>query len=126
MRKILAIVAFLLIGGFAFADEVKVVKPVKPTIKVVPKTGVALPVVRPLPGRYYWNHPGFGWGYWYYPAPTVAVPQNYYLDEYGRVVPNGYAYDPYGNLIPLEVAAAPTPYYIYPYRYYYGRNWWWR
>jgi len=128
MKKLIA-VACLLVCGSLFADEPKKVevevkkKPVEVKVTVQPKVGVALPSVRPLPGRYYWQHPTFGWGNWYYPAPAVPAPANYYFDQYGRVVPNGYVYDFNGNLVPLPVAA-PYPYYYG--RYYYGRWGWWR
>lgn len=118
MKMILsAIVGLSLFAGIGFADE-KIETDTK-KVKVVPKVGVRLPVVRPSAGKYYWRHPNYGWGYWYYPAPTVPAPANYYFDEYGRVVPNGYAYDFNGNLMPLP-AATPYP---YPYRYYYSPYW---
>lgn len=125
MKKILSLLAFLLICGNVFAED-KVVekKVVVEKVKVVPKVGVALPVVKPLPGKYYWRHPTFGWGYWYYPDTAgLRIQPNYYVDEYGRVVPNGYVYDPDGNLVPLQVVPGATTYY-YPYRYHQGR-WRW-
>lgn len=127
MKSIVSMLACLLICGSIFADEkieVEVKKPV--VVKVVPKVGVPLPVVRPLPGKYHWEHPQYGWGRWYYPAPVFVVPADYYFDQYGRVVPNGYAYNPNGDLVPLVVVKAPTPYYVYPYRYYNGRWFWGR
>ncbi len=126
MKKILGLLAFLLIcGNVSAEDKVEVQKKViVEKVKVVPKVGVKVPLVKPLPGKYYWKHPTYGWGNWYYPAPAVAVPADYYLDEYGRVVPNGYVYDPDGNLVPLQLIQAPTPYYYYPYRYHNGR-WRW-
>lgn len=128
MRTLLTVLC-LLCGGAIFAEEVKVIEIRKPhtvvveKVKVVPKKGVAIPVVRPFPGSYYWKHPTFGYGWWYYPAPAVAAPADFYLDQYGRVVPNGYAYDPDGNLVPLAVAQGT---YVYPYRWYGGRYWWHR
>ncbi len=128
MKNIIA-VACLLFCGSVFADE-----PKKPfTVeKVQIKPNPALPVVpsgysvRPQPGRYYWKHPNFGWGYWYYPAPLQAPAANFYLDEYGRVVPNGFAYDLYGRLVPLQTAQPYYGGYPYGYPYYYGRWGWWR
>jgi hypothetical protein len=115
MKSILSTIACLLICGSVLADEKKIEIE---KVKVLPKVGVAVRVVRPSPGNYYWRHPTYGWGYWYYPAPRVAVPTNYYLDEFGRVVPSGYGYDVYGNLVPLRVA----PYY----QGYYRRWGYWR
>ena len=125
--RILSVVACLFIFcGLTFAEDKKVeVEKVEIKIKITPKVGVPIPKVRPLPGKYYWQHPQYGWGYWYYPTPTIEAPANFYLDQYGRVVPNGYAYDPDGNLVPLVVVNAPAPYYVYPYRYHNGR-WYWR
>lgn len=115
MKMILSAIVGLSLIGIGFADE-KIETDAK-KVKVVPKIGVPLPVVRPFPGKYYWRHPNYGWGYWYYPAPVVSAPANYYIDEYGRVVPSGYAYDFNGNLVPLP-AVAP-----YPYRHYYSPYW---
>jgi hypothetical protein len=126
MKNIVSTLACLLICGSVFAeDKIEVKKPVVvEKVKVVPKVGIAVPVVKPLPGKFYWKHPSFGWGYWYYPEPTtLRIEQNYYLDELGRVVPNGYAYDPDGNLVPLAVVKGV---YVYPYRYHHGRWTWWR
>lgn len=122
MKSIVSTIACLLVCSSVFADDLKVEvkkKPVEVKVQVQPKIGVTSPIVRPNPGRYYWRHPSYGWGYWYYPAP-VAAPLNYYVDQYGRVVPNGYTYDQFGQLVPY---VAPAPVYSYPY---YQRRWgWW-
>ena len=116
MKNIISAIACLLLCSSVMADEKKVEMPKNPpALQVIPK-GYH---VRPATGRYYWNHPTYGLGYWYYPAPVAPPPVNYYIDEYGRVVPSGYAYDINGNLVPLPVA---TPYYPR----YYGRWGWWR
>lgn len=140
MKNVIIVVVCLFIWGSVFAEDKKeadVKKPIKPEDKkvevkpvakpIVPKVGVVTPHSRPLPGKHYWCHPSYGWGYWYYPAPTM-VPANYYLDEYGRVVPNGYVYDINGVLVPLPVVVLPVvvpPYYYYNYynNGYYHRRW---
>jgi len=128
MKMIVSAFACLLVcGSMAVADEKKSEPQQKRSVvdvKVVPRVGVPLPNVRPLPGRHYWQHPTYGWGNWYYPAPVQAAPANYYIDGYGRVVPNGYAYNGNGQLVPLP--AVQPPVYQYPYPYYgnpynYGR-----
>ena len=120
MKNMISAVAYLLFCGSVFADEpkkieIEVKKPIV-DVKVVPRVGTPLPVVRPLPGNNYWRHPNYGWGYWYYPAPVAAPAPNFYLDQYGRVVPSGFVYDGYGRLVPLQT---------YPYSNY-GRWGWWR
>lgn len=116
MRTIISAVACLFLCGSVFAEDKKIEAEVKKTVVVVPKavrpSGYT---VRPLPGRYYWQHPNFGWGYWYYPAPVAVPAPNFYFDQYGRVVPNGFVYDINGRLVPLQT---------YPYNY--GRWGWWR